>query len=107
MADDSKSSNFGGNNFVWLLLAAATTYFVVHQVPLEASRPPATERSLSERIGEQHVDARLWQDPFAAVAETLAKSPELIPEHQTHQTQQCPRLLLASLAEARIWIQAS
>ena len=81
MADDSKSSNLGGNNFIWLLLAAATTYFVVHQVPLEGSRPAATERSLRERVGEQHIDARLWQDPFAAVAETLAKSPELNPEN--------------------------
>ena len=81
MADDSKSSNLGGNNFIWLLLAAAATYFVVHQVPLEGSRPAATERSLRERVGEQHIDARLWQDPFAAVAETLAKSPELNPEN--------------------------
>jgi hypothetical protein len=29
----------------------------------------------------QDVDARLWQDPFVTVAETLAKSPELTPKN--------------------------
>jgi hypothetical protein len=29
-------------------------------------------RLLPEAAGEQDVDARLWQDPFAAVADALA-----------------------------------
>ena len=49
--------------------------------PLEGNRPATTERSIHERVGEQHVDARLWQDPFAAVADELNKSPELKPEN--------------------------
>jgi hypothetical protein len=81
MADDSKLPNIGGNGFIWILLVAAGTFFVTHQVSLEGSRPATTERSIQERIGEQHVDARLWQDPFAAVANELAKSPELKPEN--------------------------
>jgi hypothetical protein len=83
MADDSKQSfpNIGGNGFIWILVAAATTYFVAHQIPLEGSRPATAGRSISEHVGEQHVDARLWQDPFAAVAEALTKSPELKPEN--------------------------
>lgn len=83
MADDSKQSfpNIGGNGFIWILVAAATTYFVAHQIPLEGSRPATAGRSISEHVGEQHVDARLWQDPFAAVAEALIKSPELKPEN--------------------------
>jgi hypothetical protein len=63
LADDSKLSNVGGNGFIWILLVAAGTFFVTHQVTLEGNRPATTERSIHERIGEQHVDARLWQDP--------------------------------------------
>ncbi len=83
MAADTKQSspNIGGNGFIWLLLAAAGTYFVAHQLPLEGSRPPTTESFIGQRTGVQDVDARLWQDPFAAVAEVLARSPELKPEN--------------------------
>src|SRR5258705_9110217 len=81
MADDSKQSlpNIGGNGFIWILVAAATTYLVAHQIPLEGSRPATAGRSISEHRGGQHVDARLWQDPFPAVAAAFAKSPELKP----------------------------
>jgi hypothetical protein len=81
MADDSKLSNVGGNGFIWILLVVAGTIFASNTVPLSGSRPASTERSVPERVGEQHVDARLWQDPFAAVADVLAKSPELKPEN--------------------------
>jgi hypothetical protein len=83
MADDSKQPfpNIGGNGFIRVLLVAAGTFFVAQQVPLQGSRPASTERSIRERVGEQHVDARLWQDPFAAVADYLAKSPSLKPEN--------------------------
>src|SRR5262249_9339459 len=81
MADDSKLPNIGGNGFIWIRLGAAGTFFVTHRVSLEGTRPATTERSIQERVGEQHVDARLWQDPFAAVANELAKSPELKPEN--------------------------
>src|SRR5262245_11007349 len=77
MADDSKLPNIGGNGFIWLLLVAAGTFFVTHQPPLEGSRPATTERSIPDWFVDQHIDARLWQDPFAAVAEALAKSSEL------------------------------
>ena len=79
MAGDSQLPNIGGNGFVWILVAMATTYFVAHTGPLSGSRPASTDRSLSEHIGEQRIDARLWQDPFAVVADDLAKS-ELKPE---------------------------
>jgi hypothetical protein len=78
MAEDSKFPNLGGNGFIWILLVAAGTYLVAQQqLSLQGSRPASTERSISERVGEQHVDARLWQDPFATVADYLAKSPSL------------------------------
>jgi hypothetical protein len=55
MADDSKLPNIGGNGFVWILLAVAGTYFATHPLPLSGSRPAGTDRSLIERVGEQHV----------------------------------------------------
>jgi hypothetical protein len=70
------SSNIGSNGVVWLLLAAAGTYFVVHSTPLEGTRPPATESFLREQPSTQDVESRLWQDPFAAVADKLARSSE-------------------------------
>ncbi|HET7019978.1 MAG TPA: hypothetical protein VFI58_04630 [Xanthobacteraceae bacterium] len=82
MAEDSKFPNLGGNGFIWILLVAAGTYLVAQpQVSLQGSRPASTERSIPERVGEQHVDARLWQDPFAAVADYLAKSSGLNPKN--------------------------
>jgi hypothetical protein len=80
MADSKQSSpNVGTNGFVWLLLAAAGTYFVVHQAPLEGTRPQTAETFLRERPSLQDVDARLWQDPFAAVADKLASTQEFKP----------------------------
>ena len=62
-------------------VAAAATYLVAHQIPLSGSRPASTDRSLPEHVGEQRVDARLWQDPFAAVLDAMPKLPELKPEY--------------------------
>jgi hypothetical protein len=75
----SSTPNLGGNGLVLLLLAAAGTYFVTHQVPLEGNRPPTSETYIREQGRVQDVESRLWQDPFAAVAERLAKA-ELTPE---------------------------
>ena len=76
----SQLPNIGGNGFIWILVAAAATYLVAHQIPLSGSRPASTDRSLPEHVGEQRVDARLWQDPFAAVLDAMPKRPELKPE---------------------------
>lgn len=90
MPDDSKQPalNIGGNTVIIALLAAAGAYFVAHQVPLENSRPPATEASVSERIGEQDIDARLWQDPFTAIATALTNSTELNPDNCNEKLKQ-------------------
>jgi len=73
---ESKSStpNLGGNGLVLLLLAAAGTYFVTHQVPLEGKRPPTTETTIRAQGRVQDVESRLWQDPFAVVADRLTKA---------------------------------
>jgi hypothetical protein len=81
MAEQSSQPppNIGGNGFVWIALVAASTFFLAHQPPLEGSRPPATQQLIAEPAAAQDIDARLWQDPFAAVDDTLTKSPDLKP----------------------------
>jgi hypothetical protein len=59
----------------------AGTYFVTNRLPLEGSRPPTVEKSIPELRGVQDVDARLWQDPFATVADRLTRFSELKPEN--------------------------
>src|ERR1700675_2907961 len=83
----SSTPNLGGNGFVLLLLAAAGTYFVTHQVPLEGNRPPTSETYIREQGRVQDVESRLWQDPFAAVAERLTKA-ELTPEKCKNDTKE-------------------
>ncbi|MGG7054384.1 hypothetical protein [Nitrosomonas sp. ANs5] len=53
--------------FIMLVLLAGG--MLVKNIPLESSRPAATERVKFVPIGEQNVEARLWQDPFAAIEE--------------------------------------
>jgi hypothetical protein len=84
MADDTKQSTatVGANGFIWILLVAAGTYFVAHQLPLEGSRPPTSEAVIGQPLpGVQDVDARLWQDPFVAVADALRRSEEFKPKN--------------------------
>jgi hypothetical protein len=81
MAEQSTPSppNIGGNGFIWIALVAATTLFLPREVPLEGSRPPTGQQVIVEPIDLQDIDARLWQDPFAAVNDALTKSPDLKP----------------------------
>ena len=75
------SSNLGVSGAAWILLAAAGTYFVVHTVPLEGNRPPTTEAFLRKSPSLQDVNSRLWQDPFAAIADKVTKAGDLKPEN--------------------------
>ena len=83
MANGSKqpTPNIGANGFIWILVVAAGTYFVTNRPPLEGSRPPTVEKSIPELRGVQDIDARLWQDPFATVADRLTRFSELKPEN--------------------------
>lgn len=64
-ADKPDSSSFPLGNVLAIVLLVAGV--VVHQLPLESKRPavPGAKGSSYENI--QDVDARLWQDPLAAV----------------------------------------
>lgn len=68
MDKDSKSGwgGLSGNGLLAVLLLAAGA-FVLHEVPLESTRPAANEPRIDQHFAPQDVDARLWQDPFGAV----------------------------------------
>lgn len=68
--DVQAKSGFGawsGNGLVALLMLAAGA-FVLNEVSLQSTRPAANEPRTEQRYEPQDVDARLWQDPFGAVA---------------------------------------
>lgn len=48
--------------------------FLHSQAPLKGGRPPETDKSKYQSLAEQNVDARLWQDPFAAVEKYRAEN---------------------------------
>jgi hypothetical protein len=58
---------------IFVALVATGTYLFHREAPLLGSRPAVTEASFPERAAPQTIDARLWQDPFAAVAKWLDK----------------------------------
>lgn len=60
-------AGWSGNGLV-ALLVVATGAFVLNEVSLQSTRPAANEPRTEQRYEPQDVDARLWQDPFGAVA---------------------------------------
>jgi hypothetical protein len=73
MAESGQSGpNLAGNGFIWLLVMAAGTLFFSQDLPLQDSRPTSVEPQILDNTGSREVDARLWQDPLAAVRKLLA-----------------------------------
>ncbi len=73
MASDDKQpgTNLASNSVILAaLVAAGTAYFANHEAPLQGSRPAMVEPQIHAMAGTQDIDARLWQDPFAAVAKS-------------------------------------
>ncbi len=69
MATDGKTGSslpIGNLAAVALLVVGVA---VQQLTPLQSSRPPATETNYGNPGAIQDVDARLWQDPFAAVTQ--------------------------------------
>jgi hypothetical protein len=54
-----------------VLLASA---IVVHQLPYIVSRPSLSDPAWRPFVARQDVDARLWQDPFAAVTQHIEQA---------------------------------
>jgi hypothetical protein len=75
MANDKKQprADLTSNSLVLAVLVAASTYFIVRGAPLQGERPAVTEPQFHEKVGKQDIEARLWQDPFTAVAKSLDK----------------------------------
>lgn len=74
MAEDGKQGTNLTSSGIVLAALIATGAFVFHkEAPLTASRPVSAEAVVQERAETQTVDARLWQDPFAAVAKATDK----------------------------------
>jgi hypothetical protein len=69
MADDKQSGpGLGGSSILVLLAAAASAVYVGWRgVPLVSIRPTEPPFEISQTKGAQDIEARLWQDPFAAV----------------------------------------
>lgn len=87
--------------FIMLILLAGG--MLVKNIPLESSRPAATERVKFVPIGEQNVEARLWQDPFAAIEEhekQLARPPSSAPTAPSNQPDGTPAAALQSKLQA-------
>lgn len=74
MAEEGKQGTNLANGGVVLMALLATGALVFHkEAPLTGSRPPVAESSIRERVEAQTVDARLWQDPFAAIGKAVDK----------------------------------
>ena len=86
MADDKQSGvGVGGNNLVILAIAAVSAIYFGWQKPaLETFRPTESEHQVHSIGNLQNVDARLWQDPFGAVAQFLDDSKQKTTQTSIH-----------------------
>jgi hypothetical protein len=66
MSDDGGKSSLG-NPLPLLMVVLLAAGVFVKNVPLQSARPTDPERARFVPLGVQDVEARLWQDPFAAV----------------------------------------
>src|SRR5258708_577627 len=81
MADKQSGPNLFAS---WPLLAAGLaigTYFVSHPgTPIQGSRPTTSDHPPRGVEQLQDVDARLWQDLFAAMWRDIATMPDGLPD---------------------------
>lgn len=117
MSDD-KSDKGGGwftNPLPIVMVVLLAAGVMVKHVPLESARPTDPERVRFVPTSQQDVEARLWQDPFAAVEKHEKSSdqavapatkilvpssphpPKAQPEHNTHE--QCSNHTVTSTEE--------
>jgi hypothetical protein len=77
MANDDKQpgTNLASGSVILVALVATGTYVFHREAPLLGSRPAVSEAGMPEPspTQQQKIDARLWQDPFAAVAKSRDK----------------------------------
>ncbi|ULO24116.1 hypothetical protein [Methylocystis sp. SB2] len=75
MSEDDKKSpaGLGSNGAIVVALFATGAYFYAQQAPFTVLRPPPMESRIEEKFHSEDVEARLWQDPFDAVARQIKK----------------------------------
>ncbi|MBT2327091.1 hypothetical protein J7E62_32955 [Variovorax paradoxus] len=81
MDKDSKPGlgSFSGNSIIAVVLLTIGALFV-RELPLETTRLPVNEARLAQHQSLQDIDARLWQDPFSAVAKARADARKKQPD---------------------------
>jgi hypothetical protein len=69
MSDDQNDKTWGllGNPLPIVMVVLLAAGVLVKTDPLKSARSTDPERVTFQSTGQQHVEARLWQDPFAAV----------------------------------------
>ncbi len=75
MADDPKSGGFANNSAIVLAaLSMGALLFNQYAPPLQGARPKSESFALYAPQDPQDVPARLWQDPFEAVAKAVVQA---------------------------------
>ncbi|OEZ61778.1 hypothetical protein [Duganella sp. HH105] len=99
MEKESKSA--GGIPFsgIMAIVMLAAGGLFIRAVPLEATRPPVNEQRMDRGSASQDMDARLWQDPFGAVARAREAARKHNPAQARTADQQRTKRLLADISE--------
>jgi hypothetical protein len=111
VADDPKQSAPGlsGNAFIWLLALISGTVLITRQAPYQDARPAIDPAAQERRYGQaQDIDARLWQDPFAAVdkGKRQEKETALVVDKHGAVLHQQSRDLLCSAENAALCLRS-
>ena len=84
MSDESNKGGWFHNPIPIAMVALMAAGVLVKVVPLESARPGEPDRTKSVLMGQQDVEARLWQDPLSAIEKEMSaqsradkKSPEV------------------------------
>jgi hypothetical protein len=96
MTDPQSAGPLGLPSTVWIaLILSVVGLFALTQKPFEDARPPNPTLPLGQsQLGdEQNVEARLWEDPFSAVAVAI-KSHARQANGETLKAKVAPRTLL-------------
>jgi hypothetical protein len=78
MAGERESGSSTSSSLVLGVLVALALANVVGPMPYSGSRPDFVEKTAADHRAVQDVEARLWQDPFAAVARHRDEHPEAL-----------------------------
>src|SRR5262245_28072270 len=82
MATDKESSALPASGLA-VVIALVIGFVAVSELSLEKYRPGRTEKTSEELIDVQDAEARLWQDPFAAVQRHQEELQKLINEDKS------------------------